>query len=502
MKKEKKQTEKKEKQPGKIKKFFQKIGTGLKKKWLINSSKTVLLVAIIIAIYIGVNILLEKVVLPEIDCTQNKIYSISQETKDKLGNMDKDVTITLINYSDYLSVISFAERYVELNNHIKIEKVDNLSARADLMQKYSLNANDNLIIISCGENEKTLTEEEMYTFDETTYEQIDITEEAITNAIVNVMAEEKAKIYFMSSHTMYNVELFGSIIDKMKNEVNEVENLDILANGSIPEDCDCLIISTLKEDITEMEKDKIIEYIRNGGKLLLMCGPNVEKVNLSNFQAVLDEYAITIENGIVLEGSSANMVSGYPNFIIEDMEVGTSLTRNLNQKLSICLPDAGKITFNEERIEELGIENEILLTTTEKGFLRTNLNQPSATRTEEDSIQEECILGAVATKKIDEERTSKLVIFANELFAMNMPVQMNGYTMYAANLYNNSDAVLNAIAYLNEKENGMTIRKNYENVNYTVTEQQNTIIMAIIFTLPVVIIIAGIIIWQVRRRKR
>ena len=364
MKKEKKQTEKKEKQPGKIKKFFQKIGTGLKKKWLINSSKTLLLVAIIIAIYIGVNILLEKVVLPEIDCTQNKIYSISQETKDKLGNMDKDVTITLINYSDYLSVISFAERYVELNNHIKIEKVDNLSARADLMQKYSLNANDNLIIISCGENEKTLTEEEMYTFDETTYEQIDITEEAITNAIVNVMAEEKAKIYFMSSHTMYNVELFGSIIDKMKNEVNEVENLDILANGSIPEDCDCLIISTLKEDITEMEKDKIIEYIRNGGKLLLMCGPNVEKVNLSNFQAVLDEYAITIENGIVLEGSSANMVSGYPNFIIEDMEVGTSLTRNLNQKLSICLPDAGKITFNEERIEELGIENEILLTTT------------------------------------------------------------------------------------------------------------------------------------------
>jgi len=27
--------------------------------------------------YIGINILLEKVVLPEIDCTENKIYSLS-----------------------------------------------------------------------------------------------------------------------------------------------------------------------------------------------------------------------------------------------------------------------------------------------------------------------------------------------------------------------------------------------------------------------------------------
>ena len=78
-------------------KIFQKIGNGLKKRWLINGSKTILLVAIIIAIYIGVNILLEKVVLPEIDCTENKIYSLSQATKDKLGNLEKDIDITLIN---------------------------------------------------------------------------------------------------------------------------------------------------------------------------------------------------------------------------------------------------------------------------------------------------------------------------------------------------------------------------------------------------------------------
>ena len=101
----KKDTEKKEKQEGK--KFFQKVGNVIKKKWLVDGSKTIILVAIIIAIYIGVNILLENVVLPEIDCTQNKIYSLSQETKDKLKNLDKEIKITLINYSNYKSVINF-----------------------------------------------------------------------------------------------------------------------------------------------------------------------------------------------------------------------------------------------------------------------------------------------------------------------------------------------------------------------------------------------------------
>lgn len=488
-------------QKGKIKSLFQKIGTALKKKWLVNGTKTILLVVILIGIYIGVNILLENVVLPEIDCTQNKIYSLSQETKDKVGKIDKDIHITLINYSHVKSIINFAERYVELNKHIKIEKVDNLSARPDIMQTYSLNATDSLIIIKSGENEKTLSDNDLYTYDYSTYQQIDITEEAITNAIMDITTGKKSKVYFMNNHTMYDIQYFGSIKQAIEKEANEVQTLDILANGGIPEDCDCLIISTLKEDITEQERDKIISYIKNGGELLLMCGPNIHKVDLSNFQKILDEYGITIEEGVIFEGNSANMVSGYPDFIIEKTQ-STSLTQKLNMTMSLCLIDAGKITFNEEKLEELGVEHEILVNTTENAYVRTNLNQTSPNRTTQDGEEESCTIAAIATKTVEEGKQSKLVIYGNELFAMDMQVQINGYTMSTVNLYNNKDLILNSVAYLNEKENAITIRKNYENVNYTVTEQQNNIIMTIIFTLPIVIMIMGIIIWQVRRRKR
>lgn len=499
-KEEKSKSENKEKK-GRVKKAFQKIGTTLKKKWLINGTKTIILIVIIIAIYIGINILLENVVLPEFDFTQNKVYSLSQETKDKVGDIDKDINITLINYSNYTSVISFMERYVELNNHIKIEKVDNLSARTDLMQKYSLDATDSLIIVSSGDNEKTVTEDQLYTYDYSTYEQIDTTEEAMTNAILDVTTEDKPKIYFMSNHVMYNTQYYYTIMQSIQDDANEVDTVDILANNGVPEDCDCLIITTLKEDLTAQEKDKIIEYIKKGGELLLMCGPNITNATLTNFQLVLDEYGVTIENGVVFEGSNSNMLSGYPDFIIEEVN-NTSLTNNLNMTLNLCLPDAGKITFNEDKLEELGVEYETLATTTEDAFLRTNLNQNSVLRTAEDSEAGECTVAAIATKTLEDGSTSKLVIYSNELFAMDMQVQINGYAMYTIDLYNNKDLILNSIGYLNEREDTITIRKNYEDVSYTVTEEQNSIIMIIIFTIPVVIIIAGIVVWQVRRRKK
>ena len=100
----------KTKQNKEKRKIFQRLGEILKKRWLVNGSKTILLVCIIIAIYIGINILLENVVLPEIDCTENKIYSLSQESKDKLKNLDKDVKFTLINYSEgNNTVLKFVE---------------------------------------------------------------------------------------------------------------------------------------------------------------------------------------------------------------------------------------------------------------------------------------------------------------------------------------------------------------------------------------------------------
>ena len=133
---------------------MKKIIEIIKKKWLKDTFLTILLIAIIFAIYFGINYGVEKLNIEDIDLTTDKIYSISEQTETKLANLDKDVTIELINLSDYVYLLDFANKYTQLNSHITIERIDDLSKRADIMNRYSLESTDSLLIIKSGEKER------------------------------------------------------------------------------------------------------------------------------------------------------------------------------------------------------------------------------------------------------------------------------------------------------------------------------------------------------------
>ena len=139
----------------------------LKKKWLRETSLTLILVAIIIAIYFEINALVNKANVPDLDLTKSQIYSLSEETKNKIKDIDKDVKITLINMNNYDYVINYANKYNEINSKISVEKVDNLSARADLMTKYNLEASASEVIVEYDQKEKMLGVDDLYTYEYT-----------------------------------------------------------------------------------------------------------------------------------------------------------------------------------------------------------------------------------------------------------------------------------------------------------------------------------------------
>ena len=481
-----------------MKKFLKVI----KNKWLIKGTTTIALVAIIIACYIGLNILVNKINVDDLDLTENKIYSLSDESKSKVENINNEISIQLINMPNETYIKDYAKKYSNLNKNIKIDEIDDISSRVDLKTTYNLQEGQWIIVVKSGEKEKTLTESDMYTYDYNTYKQINRTEEAFTNAIVEVTLLEKPKIYVYTGKTTNDPNVaFSSVVSKLKEDSNEVEFLDILSKGNVPEDCDVLVMTTLKSDLSEVERDKILEYINNGGKILILTSQNLYDVNLPNFNNILAQYGISIGYGAIFEQDNSKMMSGSPELIVEN--ASASFMDKIGMSLKVCLLDAGKINFDEDKLGELNVEYETIARSGEKSFIRTDFNINSYGKTEMDSEEAESIVAARVTKNLTDDKKSELIIFSNELFAsdMKMPVA-NQYYMYAVDLYNNKDVVLNSISYLTKREDSITIRKNDETEKYTVTESQNLIIQAIIFIVPVVIIIAGIVVWQVRRRKK
>lgn len=483
---------------------MKKIVEIIKKKWLRDTFLTILLIVVIFGIYFGINYGVEKLNLSDIDLTTDKIYSLSDSSTTKLKDINKEITIQLVNLNNYSYLKDFANKYTQINNNIKVEVIDDLASRPDIMNKYSMQSTDSLIIIKSGDRETTLTADDLYTYDYTTYEQIDITEEALTNAMIEVTIENKPKVYFLEGHNYYSSEYFQVVKQDIQAEANEVEELNILTSGSVPEDCDCLVLTTLKEDITEMERDQIIQYINNGGKILLLSDANILGIQTPNFQTILDLYGFSISDGILIEQQQDKMVYNSPEFIISEIDSSSVISKNVNMNMNICVIDAGKIDFkDEETLTNLGIEYNPIAKVSDSAFLRKNLNLTTYSKTNQDTDAANGIVAALVTKTLENDKKSEMIVYSNAVFATNQQININNsYTMYANKLCNNDDAVINSVSYLTQRTDTITIRKDYDNVAYTVTQQQHNIIMAIIFGVPVLIIIAGIVVWQIRRRKK
>ena len=324
----------------------------------------------------------------------------------------------------------------------------------------------------------------------------------MTNAIVEVTVDQKPHIYILSGKTYYDTEkALSTIVTELKDESNDVDYLDILSKGEIPSDCDCLVITTLEQDLSELERDKILEYINNGGKILMLTSQNMLEVDTPNFDKVLEQYGITLGYGSVFEQDSSKMLRGSPNMIISD--VNASFMGKLGMKIKMCVMNAGKIEFaSDEKLEELGVTHENIASTSDKAFVRTNFNIKSTSRAEGDSEEGEAIVGAYVTKKIADDKNSQLIIYSNELFAsdVQIPISAQNYT-YAVELYNNEDVILNSVSHLTEREDTISIRKTNESEKYSVTDQEDVIIKTIIFTTPIIIMLIGIVVWIFRRRK-
>ena len=98
----------------------------IKNKWLIKGTTTLLLVLIVIGVYVALNFLVEKVNVDDLDFTENKLYTLSDESKTKLKELDDNVTITLINMQNYSTITDYIEKYKNVSDKIKIEKVEDL----------------------------------------------------------------------------------------------------------------------------------------------------------------------------------------------------------------------------------------------------------------------------------------------------------------------------------------------------------------------------------------
>ena len=508
-KKETKQQKKTKKENNKKDKKVNKLIEIIKKKWLIKGTMTCLLVAIIIAIFIAINLGMQKLELTPIDFTQEKLYTLTEESKEKVKNIEKDVNIYFVGYTDEDSNLDLAKQYKKANEKIVAEAVD-ANNRPDLSDKYGIESGTKGIIVECGEKSKILTESDLVTYDTTSYETISIAEEKLTSSIVSVTSEKVPKVYFLEGYSEFSLSQNMNYLNMyLANEVNEIDTLNILSAGKVPEDCDTLVVTTPNRDFDEIATTAITEYIQAGKNILWLNAAVTSKKDMPNVNKILAMYGVKpFEIGIIRETDADKMITGSPDLILPEIENAT-ITEDLYHTTGVIFINATKVNIEEEKLEELKVEETDLLLASENSYFRSNFNIQSD-GVKENEEKGTFVVGAQLEKTVKEANeengegaiTSKLVIFGENYFVSDYPLnQTSQYAAIQLASYN-KDLILNSIAYLVDREEDITARKDTGTITYTATEAQDTIIKIIIFAVPIIIIIVGIVVWQIRRRKK
>ena len=467
-----------------------------KRKILHNGSYSIFISLAVIAVIVIFNLLISALPagLTEFDFSEQKMFSISDQTKKLVGSLEEDVTLYYVvqSGSEDSVIEDLIDKYAGLSKHIRVEKIDP-AVNPAFSSAYTANGiTDNSIVVESKQRFQVVFNDSIYVttsgYDSNGNQVSSQTfegESALTSAIDYVTNSELPVIYTLTGHTE---KAFSDRLQSYIAKENiEVIDISLITAGLVPEDCGCLVINAPERDISSEEKDMIMAYLDEGGNLLyikdysLMVSPNMDEIT--------QKYGIEIENSVVFEGDSGFTYSNYSYMIIPNFSSHTITEPLIENRMFCIVPYALRI-----RLTDAGenYEQAALLSTTSSGYAK-DMTRELETLERESQDEKGSMILAAASQNL--ENSGKMVVISSMDF---LDETISSYVSDG-----NYDFVINAIGWMCEHESSIAIHaKSLSGDALNISSRQANI-WSIVLTgvIPMLIIATGIIVWVIRRRK-
>ncbi len=460
-----------------------------------------LVIVIAIAISIAVNLLVGQIpgVYSQFDLTSNRMFTLTKDSKDFITALDKDITIYVLgtkeqleNY-DYKEVTNTLTQYSELSDHVKVVYKDPTLDPTFAQQFTSDNVTIGSLIVVAGEHSKVISTSSLYEsdIDYQTYQQTRTAydgEGQITSAISYVTSDDLPKLYVITGHNEASLSDFTRLKSAIDKQNIETEELQLIGADAIPDDASAVMILSPKGDYSKDDAEKISNYLKKGGKLIITLNYTSEET--PNIDSVLKAYGVNHENGIVFEADQNKMVQN-PIYLLPQVESTTLTNSLLASNLPVLAPQASAFTVSNDAVPS-NAELEEALVTSKDSYLKKDLNNAdSSARSEGDQSGPFDIAVYIS----DSDTNAKIAAFSTD-YIFEDEIDMN---VVGANV----SMVTNALNDMVDQKINTTIpAKSFSNEYLTVNAGTAMLLsFLLILVLPLATLITGIVVWY-RRRKR
>ena len=365
---------------------------------------SVLAAAIVIAIAVFANILVGA--LPakytQFDTSSGELYTLSEQTELVLSKLEDEVTVYWIvqEGAEDSALETLLGRYEALSGELNVTKLDPDVQPALVQQYVSGTIYNNSLVVECGERNTYISYSDIYEYDYSdyyttgSYSMSFSAEGEITSAIDYVTSEDLPLLYTLTGHGEAALSTtFQTAVEKQNVDTQE---LSLLTTEGVPEDADALLINSPTSDISEAERDAILEYLEAGGRLILITGPLQDGTELTNLGAVMEYYGVSAVEGIVVEGSQSNYLFPSPVNLLPEYGSHEITSPLSSGGYYMCLPLAQGLTVSDPGRDTVSVTE--LLTTSDSAFSKISGYQMETYEFEEGDIEGPFALAVAVTE--------------------------------------------------------------------------------------------------------
>lgn len=480
------------------KKQRKKFKDTINKKYLKNGSYSSIMIVVFAAIIIVINMIVGN--LPskytQLDISSEKLYTIGDETKAMLKDLDKDVIIYQIaqSGSEDETISNLLQRYADESDHITVEQKDPVVNPKFISEYTSDNLSSNSLIIVCGDRNKVVNYNNIYesSLDYNTYSYKTTGfdgEGQITSAIAYVTSENLPVMYTLEGHGEQDLD--STVKEDIEKANMEIKSLNLLTEGSVSEDASCLLIDAPTTDISEDEKTALIEYLENGGKAMIFSDYTGQE--MPNFDAVLENYGVNRVDGLVFEGDSQHYAAQMPYYLVPTIN-STDITSDLvSSGYYILMPYAQGIQKSEDVRDTVTIES--LLTTSDSAYSKTDVNSGTLSK-EDGDVDGPFDLGVSITETVDTDKETHIIYYSTSNLLQSQVNQMVSG--------GNEKLVMASLSALVDTEDSTTVSipsKSLEVSYLTLTAYDASFWkICVIGLIPGAFLLVGFMIWLKRRK--
>jgi ABC-type uncharacterized transport system involved in gliding motility auxiliary subunit len=428
------------------------------------------------------------------DWTEAKSHSLTDQTQKVLAGLDQPVQVTaLFAQIAATEAKDLLERYsVAAPEKFQVEYVDP-QAQPGRLAELGVDAGrleGGLLHVALGAESVDVKE---------------LTEVALTQAIVKLTRQEQKKVYFLDGHNERPIEGekaaegggMKDAAEALRNENYQVETLLLAAQGEVPEDADVVIDAGPTRPLHETERAALGRYLERGGALLVMIDPRAG----TDLGEDLAQWGVEIGDDVIVDRVQGLFGRPTTPFAAEygdheiTRELGDATMFHVARSVQPAASAAGALAPIVRTGEQSWAERDLdrLLTKGEAEFTEgVDLKGPVSL-----AVAGTVQLGAAPPPPAEgetppEPKTARLVVFGDSDFASN---QLIGE-------FRNRDLFVNAVNWLLGDVEAISVRPGQARASrlQLSSEQFLEIRYLALFVMPELIALLGVIAWWQRRR--